>query len=456
MKTHYMTIIFGIALAFSGCGIYGKYQRPTDLPLDNLYRDSVAVGDTASLAQLSWRDLFTDSILCRWIEYALQHNSDLQIARLKTDEAAASLMAAKLAYLPSAELSPQGTVNSFDGAEPAFTYSVGGSVSWEIDIFGSLTNQKRQAQAKLAGSDAYRQAVQTQLIATIADNYYALLMLDRQLAISRQTIQTWEQSLSVMQALYAAGETTAAAVAQTQAGKLNVEQSALKLEQQITVLENTFSTLVGITPQTISRGTYAALQLPEQWSPGVPLEMIARRPDVLQAECELAQAFYATNYARSHFYPKLTLSGSAGWTNNAGTMIVNPAAWLLNAVAGLVQPLFNNGKNVANLKVAKAQQQEALLAYRQKILDAGAEVNNALVGWQTALKNKALARQKIESLEAAVQNTQLLMQHGNTNYLEVLTAMQTLLDARLGEVSDQYDEIQSIISLYHALGGGCE
>lgn len=221
-------------------------------------------------------------------------------------------------------------------------------------------------------------------------------------------------------------------------------------------LENSLATLVGIAPTEIERGQRLELSLPEKWSVGIPVLLLSQRPDVRQAEWQLAEAFYATNEARSAFYPQITLSGSAGWTNNSGAGIVNPGKWLLNAVGGLVQPLFNKGRNVANLKIAKAQQQEALITFKQKLLDAGAEVNNALTQWQMAQKSLELDSQKVEALKTAVRSTQLLMEHGNTNYLEVLTAQQTLLQAQLAEVSDQYNQIEGIISLYHALGGGAK
>jgi len=230
----------------------------------------------------------------------------------------------------------------------------------------------------------------------------------------------------------------------------------LSLEKQIKELENSLSTLVGIVPQAIERGKLSEAVFSEQLSVGIPLQLLGKRPDVRQAEYALAEAFYATNQARSAFYPQITLSGSAGWTNNSGAAIVNPGNWLLQAVGSLTQPLFNKGKNIANLRIAKAQQEEALLAFQQSLLDAGAEVNNALTQWQTARQSLTLDEEKIEQLETALRSTRLLMQHGNTNYLEVLTAQQTLLDARLTKVSDRYEEIQGVINLYHALGGGAD
>lgn len=442
-------------LLFSGCGIYTNYHRPESLPVDSLYRDvPEAMQDTSSLADLSWRELFTDSLLVKWIEVGLEKNSDIQTARLLTEEAQASLQASRLAFLPSVSLTLQGSLGSFGGAKPSKTYSLGGTAEWEIDAFGGLRNAKKGSRAALEASRAYEQAVQTQLVATIAETYYSLLALDRKLAITRETARKWGENVRAMKALKRAGERDDAAVAQAEASRLEAESSVLSLERQLHELENSFSTLLGIVPTEIERGRLLELSFPEELSVGVPVQLLGRRPDVRQAEWQLAEAFYATNKARSSFYPQITLSGSAGWTNSSGTGIVNPGDWLLNAVGSLVQPLFNRGRNVANLKIAKAQQQEALVAFRQKLLDAGAEVNNALTQWQTARKSLELDSRKVETLETAVRSTQLLMEHGNTNYLEVLTAQQTLLQAQLTEVSDKYEEIQGVISLYHALGGG--
>ena len=443
------------ALLLSSCGIYTNYQRSESLPVDSLYRDVPKVmQDTASLADLSWRELFTDPLLVKWIEAGLEKNSDLQIARLRTEEAQASLRASRLSFLPSVSLTPQGSLSSFGGAKPSKTYSLGGTAEWEIDAFGSLRNAKKGSHAAWEASRAYEQAVQTQLVATIAETYYSLLALDRKLAITRETARQWGENVRVMKALKRAGEKNDAAVAQAEASRLDAESAVLSLENQIHELENSFSTLIGIIPTAIERGNLLELSFKEELSVGVPVQLLGRRPDVRQAEWQLAQAFYATNEARSAFYPKITLSGSAGWTNNSGADIANPGDWLLSAVGSLVQPLFNKGRNIANLKIAKAQQQQAQITFAQKLLDAGAEVNNALTGWPTARKDAELNRRKLETLESAVRSTKLLMEHGNTNYLEVLTAQQTLLQAQLAEVSDRYEEIQSVISLYHALGGG--
>ncbi len=449
-------IIIGLLLltGLSGCHIYRTYERPELSGVDSLYRVPAMTEDTMSLADFSWKELFTDTVLQQLIEKGIANNTDLNIARLKVREAEALLTSSKLAYLPSVSLTPQGTIKSIEGNSPTKTYNLAASADWELDIFGRLTNAKREAKAVLEQSQAYKQAVQTQLIATIANSYYTLLMLDKQLDISRRTAEIWAENLRVMKALKKAGQTTEMAVAQIEASKLSVDASLLSLEQQITEVENSLSSLLGVVPQRIDRSTLDMQSFPDTLSVGVPLQLLQRRPDVRQSEAALAEAFYTTNRAYSAFYPAITLSGSAGWTNAAGAIISNPGEWLFSAVGSLVQPLFNRGQNIANLKVAKARQEEALLTFRQTLLNAGTEVNDALLQWQVARRRLDLDRQQIISLQSAVRSSELLMRHSSQNYLEVLTARQTLLDAELSAVSDRFEEIQGVINLYHALGGG--
>lgn len=448
-------IFIGLFLltGLAGCQ-YRTYERPEMPQTDSLYLRSTASADTASIADLSWKELFTDPLLQNLIETGIENNTDLSIARLKVQEAEALLTASKLAYLPSLSLTPQGTIKRVEGGSTTKTYNLAASADWEIDIFGRVTNAKREAKAVLEQSEAYRQAVQTQLVATIANSYYTLLMLDKQLEISRSTAEIWAENLRVMKALKEAGQTTEMAVAQIEASKLAVDASLLSLQQQVTEMENSISSLLGDVPRQIERSTFDAQSFPDTLSVGVPLQLLQRRPDVRQSEAALAAAYYVTNQAYAAFYPSITLSGSAGWTNAAGAVITNPGEWLFSAVGSLVQPLFNRGQNIANLKVAKAQQEEALLTFRQSLLDAGNEVNNALLQWQTARRRLELDKQQIAALQSAVRSSELLMLHSSQNYLEVLTARQTLLEAELSAVSDRFDEIQGVINLYHALGGG--
>lgn len=446
-------LLAALPLLLSGCGIYQKYEPATTVP-DHLYRDDVADTDTASLGNLGWRDVFTDPQLQILIERGLANNTDLRIAQLKTEEAAASLLASRLSYLPSLSLEPQGTVSSFDKARASWTYSVPVAASWEIDIFGRLTTAKRQAHAALLQSKEYHQAVQTQLIAQIANLYYTLLMLDRQYEITSETAVNWRESLHATRSLMAAGMTTEAAVSQTEATCFSIETSVKDLEQTIRETENTLSVLLGDVPGTIGRDRLEEQSLPADLSVGVPLQLLSNRPDVRSAEFSLAQAFYGTANARANFYPSLRLSGNAGWTNSAGNFISNPGSLLLSAVGSLTQPLFNKGTNIARLKIAKAQQEEASLTFQQTLLDAGKEVNDALTQAQTARGKVELRSNQVRSLENAVRQTQLLMTHGTSTYLEVLTAQQSLLAAQLSQVTDRFDEMQATVNLYRALGGG--
>lgn len=449
-------LLCAAAVILAGCSIYRPYTRP-EVSTDGLYGSDVAVSDTASIASMRWTELFTDPMLQALIREGLAGNTDLSIARLRVEEAEATLFSSRLAYLPSLSLTPQGGISSYDGAKTTKTYTLAAAAEWETDIFGKLTNAKRQAAAALEGSRAYSRAVQTQLIATIANSYYNLLMLDRQLDISRRTAVSWTEVVRTYEAKMKVGEATNAAVSQAKASKLSVEAYVLTLQKQIRAQENSLSILLGSSPRRIERSTLSVQRFPEHLSVGIPLQLLERRPDVRQAEQSLAEAFYATNAARSAFYPNLRLSGSAGWTNNAGAAITNPGGWLLNAIASLTQPLFNRGQNIANLRAAQARQQEARLNFRQSLLKAGSEVNDALMQWQTADKRLTVAEQQIEALRTAVNSTRQLMEHSNSStYLEVLTAQQALLQAELTEANDMFDKIQGVINLYHALGGGTE
>lgn len=458
------------SLILSGCGIYSKYHPVTEVP-DNLYGEEAAVSDTLSIGTLGWREIFTDPQLQDIIEQGLKQNTDLQSACLRVKEAEATLLSAKLAYLPSFALAPQGTASSFDHQKAVQTYTLPVTASWTVDIFGGIRNAKRQAKALLEQSRDYRQAVQVQLIAGIANTYYTLLMLDAQLAVSEQTEQSWKETVDATRALMDAGMANEAAVSQMEAACYSVGTSVLDLKEQINQVENSLSLLLAETPHAIRRGSLMAVSTDgrreDGWtrpyslpggmlSVGLPVRMLDARPDVRAAERSLEAAFYGTNAARSAFYPSIALSGSAGWTNSAGSVIVNPGRFMATAVASLTQPLFNRGTNIARLKIAKAQQEEACLAFQQTLLNAGSEVNEALVQVQTARDKSDLYDRQVQSLYQAYESTSLLMQYGNTTYLEVLTAQQTLLGARLGQIANRVAEVQGVISLYQALGGGID
>ncbi len=311
---------------------------------ERLYGPDTTATDTASIASLPWTELFTDPALQALIREGLANNTDLGIARLRVEEAEATLFTSRLAYLPSLTLAPQGQLGNYDGAKPDKTYSIAASAEWEVDLFGRLTNAKRGARAALEQSEAYRQAVQTQLVATIANSYYNQLTLDRQLDISLRTLDSWTEIVRTYEVRKRVGEANEAAVAQALANKLSVEGSVLTLRKQIRAQENSLSALLGRVPGPVSRTTLGEQRFPEKLAVGVPLQLLERRPDVRQAEAALAQAFYNTNAARSAFYPRITLSGSAGWTNNSGSAIINPGNWLLSALGSLTQPSSSAGR----------------------------------------------------------------------------------------------------------------
>ena len=446
-------LIICLAAAMTGCGIYKPYSRPESIETDGLY-GTAETADSTTIGDITWQEMFSDPQLQALIAQALENNTDLQSAQWRVKEAEATLKSARLAYLPSFNFAPQGSISSFDNANTTKTYSIPVTASWQIDIFGGITNAKRKAKALYLQSREYEQAVKTQLIASVANLYYTLLMLDSQYEVTGETARKWEETVRTMRAMKDAGMTNEAGVAQYEGSYYAIEASLHDLEYSIREAENSLCSVLGLAPQEITRGSLDNQQLPQELAVGVPVQMLSNRPDVRNAEYSLMQSFYATNAARSALYPSITLSGSAGWTNTAGIKEMNPGKLLLSAAGSLLQPIFNAGANRANLKIAKAQQEEAKLSFRQTLLNAGAEVNNALTQCQSARAKTDLRAKQIEALTRAVESTELLMEHSSTTYLEVLTAQQSLLSAQLSQITDRFDEIQGIVNLYQALGGG--
>lgn len=437
----------------TGCGTYSRYHR-AGIRTENLYWNLSVDIDTTNIASMSWREMFTNRELQSLIEAGLEQNTDLNVARLRVEAAEAALMTAKLSYLPSLGINAEGGGSRYDGAT-AKTYNVGATASWELDIFGKFTAAKRGAVVAWQGSRDYQQAVQTQLIATIADSYYTLALLDEQMSINNRTLENWRATVRTLEALKKVGKANEAGVLQAKANVMQLESSQLAICKSVSETENALSAILAMPSQPIERSSLDEASFPDTISIGVPLQLLSNRPDVRQAEMELAQAFYATHVARSAFYPNITLSGTLGWTNNGGGAITNPGQWLFNAIGSLTQPLFNRGTNIANLKIAQTKQEEAKLLFQQSLLNAGKEVNDALTTWQTAKSQYEINTRQVETLREAVRKTELLMSHSSTSYLEVLTTQQSLLSAEQAQAQDRFGEIQGIINLYHALGGGC-
>lgn len=447
------------AALMSSCGIYNKYERP-DVNVTGIVRDvtsntdTLAVTDTTSFGNLPWRSVFTDPQLQVLIEQGLEHNTDLLNAALNVKMVEAQLMAAKLAFVPSFTFSPQGTISSWDGSKATKTYSLPINASWSIDLFGNLLNQKRSAQMALLATKDYQLVVKTNLIANIANAYYTLLMLDKQLEIVDNmtvlTKDTWDM-MKLQKELNNAKETS---VQSAEANYYSVLAQAADLKRQIRETENSLSLLLGQPAQTIARGRLEDQSLPTEFSTGVGIQMLNNRPDVHYAEMTLAQCFYDTQAARSKFYPNITISGSGAFTNSSGSGIVNPGKWLLSAIGSLVQPIFQNGQLVAQLKVAKATQEQAYNTWQNAVLSAGSEVSNALVLYNSSDEKSKLEEKQVESLTKNVQYTKDLFNMGSSTYFEVITAQQSLLNAELSKVQDDFYKMQAVVNLYYALGGG--
>ena len=450
-----------LAALMSSCHIYKSYDRPETIDASGIYRDPASAvdtlaADTANMGNLPWKEIFRDAKLQALIEEGLSKNVDIQAAALRVQEAKVMLTAVKLSYLPSINLAPQGTATSMGGSNYVKAYQLPVSASWEIDLFGKILNTKRGQRVAYEQSKYAEQAVRSQIICGIANVYYSLLMLDRQVEITTETAAIYKENVRAMEAMKIAGMTTEAAVAQMRAASHQVEASLLDLKRQVRETENSLAVLLARTPQTVERGTLAEQVMPEELAAGVPMQLLENRPDVKMAEMTLAAAYYTTNSARAAFYPGLNITGLAGWTNGSGVTVVNPGEFMLQALASLAQPIFNNGKLIANLKVSKAEEKIAQMNYQQTILEAGKEVSDALFLFDTQTKKLAEDRGQVEQLDKAVTYTNALFQSGEATYLEVLTSQQNLLSAQLSEVADNFQRIQAVINLYSALGGGRE
>ena len=437
----------------TGCGIYSKYQPVQDLD-STLYGDLPLSDTAACLANLDWRELFTDPCLQSLIDTALRNNHDLRIAHEHVLQAEASLRGAQLAYLPSVGLAPAGAFSPMAGVSASGTYDLVANASWEIDIFGRTLNSLRRAKAAKAQMLDYEQAARCGLIAGVANTYYTLLMLDAQLEIAEQTEETWAQTVYAIRRMKDAGMANEAGAAQLEATYYSIQTTVLDFRQQIREVENAMCLLLGSTHRDIPRTTLDAQSLPDRLEVGIPVQMLYNRPDVRAAQQNMAQAFYAANLARSNCLPSLSLSGTFGWTNHDYVQIFNPAQMISSLAASLFVPLFNSGRNIAEVRMAKSQQEEAALLFTKTVLSAGNEVNEALTSYQTCLAKCDLYDKQVEALTRAQRATSLMMQYGSTTYLEVLTAQNTLLSAQFTCISNHMDLLQSLVSLYHSLGGG--
>ena len=466
----YCILIFA-CLTLTGCGLYNKYEAPSPKgdtnSLFGIEATSEAVGGT-SLAQLSWREFFADPLLQQLIEQVLANNTDLNSARIAVEKSEAALKAAKMAYLPSLVLAPQGTLAKFDNNPWSKTYSLPLQLSMDIDVFGSITNNKRAAKAVVLQAQMQQEAIRTNLISVVAQQYYMLQLLDRQLDILTMTDSLWNASLEMQKTLWENGKAYSTAVNQLESSYLNVKTQIVDTRRNIQATENALSRLMATGPQHIARqkwGTSALEKRPENMvgqrmfesellKVGVPATMLELRPDIRMANHAMEEAFYNTQAARSAFFPSITLSGSAGWTNSAGGMVIDPGKLLFSAVGQLTQPIFARGKLKANLKINQLTEEDLQKKYVQTVVDAGNQVNEAMADCQAAREKYDYYRRQVDLLYDAYSGTHELMDNGKASYLEVLTAQESLLNAQLSEASNMYKGAQAVIALYIALGGG--
>jgi len=450
-----------VAAMMSSCHIYKAYDRPEAITTSGIYRDPASAtdtlaSDTTNMGNLPWKEVFRDAKLQALIEEGLNNNVDVQAAALSVKEAKVMLTSAKLSYLPSINIAPQGTATSMDDGNYVKAYTLPAVASWEFDLFGKILNSKRGQKVAYQKSQYAQQAVRSSIICGIANIYYSLLMLDRQVAITTETSDIYKENVRVMEAMKTAGMTTEAGVAQMRAASNQVDASLIDLKRQVRETENSLAILLGRAPQTIERTTLDEQVMPEKLMAGVPLQLLENRPDVKMAEMTLAAAYYSTNQARAAFYPGLTITGTAGWTNGSNISVSNPGVFLMQAMASLAQPIFNKGKLIANLKVTKAEEKIAQMNYQQTILKAGKEVSDALFLFDCQNKKLENDKVRVEQLNKAVIATKALFQSASATYLEVLTSQQSLLSAQLSEVADNFQRIQAVINLYSAVGGGRE
>ncbi len=441
----------------SSCHIYKKFETPTSTELTRAYAEAKATpSDSTALGNLPWQQVFTDPVLQDLIGRALANNTNLRNAQLNIDAARAGLKGARLAYLPSIALAPNGAGASYAGSNISWTYTIPAQASWEIDVFGKLLNGKRSAQAQVYRSEAYAQAVRSQIIGGVATTYYAIAAVKEQLALSRSTAVLWKESVETMRNLKLAGRVTEAAVVQSAANYYNILATITDLEVSLDQLYNSMSLLLNTLPQEWAVAEGIELTLPSAYEGGVAMQALSSRPDVRAAEQDLAVAYYATNQARAAFYPGLSISFNGGFTNLLGSMVKNPGDWFYQLAGSLVAPLFARGQNIANLEASKARQQQAMNTFEYTLMSAAAEVSDALTVYAKSIEKSEALRRQVENLEKSVEYTNdlLLYSTGSTTYLEVLTAQQSLLGAQISQITTDLARAKAVISLYQSLGGG--
>ena len=455
-KISMAVIIAASAAMMSSCHIYKKFELPEEGISGQIVAAQKEEVDSTALGNIEWDEMFTDPQLQALIQIALDKNVDLENARLNVDIANAQLLGARLSYVPQISLSPNGGTASYGGSKitsNSWSYQIPATATWQLDLFGGLLNSKRQAQASVKQTEAYEQAVRSQIIAGVANCYYTIVMLEKELKLSQETAELWKESVQTMKDLKEAGRYNEVAVVQAQANYNSIMAQIPQLEDQLNQAYNSLSLMLNSAPQRWTVDTSYEPVFPEYLEEGVPMKYLAARPDVKAAEQSFAMAYYSTNLARAAFYPNITISATGGFTNLLGSVIKNPGEWFYQLAASLTAPLFRS-QNIASLKAAKAQQQQSLNTFEYTVLSASSEVSNNLVSFNKNRERVKLLEEQVKNLEKAVEYNNDLLTLGTATYLEVLTAQQSLLAAQMSQLQCDLSISQSAISLYQALGGG--
>lgn len=462
MKYKYIkgTVLLGVVLSIglTSCNITKSYKTP-EVNMDNMFRD-INTTDTTTIANIPWMDYFKDSTLQSLIDECLSNNYDLKIAAARLEQAGASLSIAKAAYYPTVALAGQvkHSRTSKNGdvlKDYSNTYSLGLATTWELDVWGKLNRQSKAKYAQFLASQESQKLIQTNLVAGVATSYYTLLSLDEQLKISNEAIVLLKEMVTAMEALQDAGMQNSAAVEQMKSTLYSTEVSIPDLENGIRQLENTICVLLGRKPGPITRTTFAEQSVTQELKAGLPVQMLASRPDVRSAELDFRAAFQLATAAQASLYPSISLeSGMLGYASGAISGFFRPEHILANLVGNLVQPIFAGNQLRANLKIQKASQEIALLTFKKTVLEASQEVSDILYRYESSMKKNLKRDLQITALNNSVEYTQLLLKAGEANYIEVITAEQNLLKAQLGQVNDKLEQLQASIDLYKALGGG--
>jgi NodT family efflux transporter outer membrane factor (OMF) lipoprotein len=436
------------------CKVTTPYRRGADPYGNGLYRDTIAT-DTASIATLPWRQLFTDTILQHLIQDGIDNNLDLKIAVARIRQAEANFRQSKAAFFPSLDANASASAQKTGNVPGSQTFETYLGSTWQVDLWGKLRSAKKAALAALLQSDAYRRDVQTQLVASISSNYYALMAYDQQLKITLATITNRKEDVETTKALKESDVLTGAAVMQSQANLYSAIVSVPDIRRNIRQTENALSVLLGRNPGAISRDSLYNEQSISDLRIGLPAQLLGNRPDVQEAEYQLRYYAELTNVARTYFYPALTITGQGGLSSNSLSHFFDASSFFGNILGGLTQPIFNNGLNKQRLEVAKAQQEEFLQTFQKTLLTAGQEVSDALYNYHVATEKIETRSHEIYFLQKSVDYTKELMKaDAKANYTDVLTSEQNLLSAQLQGVDDKLQQLQAVVTLYANLGGG--